>query len=70
MSMNCKPPLEIAARKPAALPVENARILKSRKLNIGDATRRSIVKKATRNTTPMMKAARTLGDVHPIALVP
>ena len=36
MSMNCNPPREMAARKPAALPVEKARILKSRRLNIGD----------------------------------
>jgi len=51
MSMNCRPPREIAARNPAVLPVEKARILKSRRLNIGDSTRFSMMKNATRNTT-------------------
>src|ERR1700722_5750890 len=66
MGGNCRPPRETAAKNPAALPVENARILKSRRLNIGDVTRFSMMKNAMRKAAPMTKAVSTRGDVNPI----
>ena len=68
--MNCNPPREIDARKPAALPVEKARILKRRRLNMGDSVQVSMMKNAVRKTTPTTKQASTFGEVQPIEWEP
>jgi hypothetical protein len=70
MSMNMSPPRLNAANKLAKTPALKARILKSCSRNIGSATLVSMMQNAIRRATPMMRAPRTFGLVHPMVWDP
>ena len=70
ISMNCRPPRAIDARKFTVWPAANARILNSRRSTIGSLTLASIRQNATSRIAPPIRPASTLGDVHPMVCPP
>ena len=70
ISMNCRPPRDIAASRFTAWPAANARIRNSRMLIIGSATRVSMTTNATSSATPTIKPVSTFGEVQPMVCPP
>ena len=70
ISMNCRPPRPIEIMKLATLPATKARMRNNERLNIGSATRRSIMTNTTSSASPPMSSASTIGLVHPIEWPP
>ena len=64
------PPLAIAESSTARLPAAKARMRKSRRLNIGSATRVSMNTKTTSTATPPAIIASTNGFAQPMAELP
>ena len=70
MSMNIRPPRATADRKVESVPKVKARMRNSGRRNIGSATLRSTMTKATRLTTAPASRARTRGLPQPIGWPP
>ena len=70
ISMNIRPPRATAERKVESVPKVKARMRNSGRRNIGSATRRSTITKATRLTAAPASRASTRGLPHPIAWPP
>jgi hypothetical protein len=66
ISMNIRPPREIAERKLESTPNVNARILNSCSRNIGACERSSTTTNSASRATPAARQASTVGDVQPI----
>jgi len=66
MSMNCRPPRAMLARKLLMFPAANARVLKRLRRNIGSGTRRSTQRKMASRSAPPTSMPITSGLPQPM----
>jgi hypothetical protein len=70
MSMNCRPPRAMEARRPAALPAVKAWMRKRLCWNIGSAIRPSMTTNTASRATPAISSPYTEGSVQLIVCRP